>query len=388
MRIGLDYRPALVNREGIGRYARELVRGMLELGFDSSLGLFGYTLAGRRFSMEELGLAGSAAELLRLRLPSSILPWLLARLGKGVDDLVGGCAVYHHTQPNLLAVRDAVEVATIFDTIYMMDANEDPSVRPGYLDHDVARGMTESARAMVQRCKRVLVPTEFVGAEVVMSFGLSPNRVVVTHLGCDHVLRHLPPGGFPPAKGPYVLTVSRVDARKNHLRMLDAFERLVRDGKPQRWIIAGPPGYGSEDFERALAASPAAERIEWRRNVGEAELVRLYSQADLFLWASLNEGFGLPPLEAMALGTPVVASYVTSMPEVLRDGAFLVEPTDPERIFEAARRLLDEPDLRDEQVRRGSARARELSWRECAKSTLLAYRGALDGPDQETKPLF
>ena len=214
MRIGLDYRAALVNREGIGRYARELVRGMVELGFDGNLGLFGYTLARARFGRRELGLEEARAELLRLRLPSSWLPWMLARLGKGVDDLVGGCEVYHHTQPNRLPVRRALEVATIFDCIYTLDA--------GYLDPASAERMTAAARELVGHAKRILVPSEFVGAEVVMALGAHPGRVQVAHLGCDHVARALPPEGFGPPPEPYVLTVSRVDARKNHLRMLEA----------------------------------------------------------------------------------------------------------------------------------------------------------------------
>ena len=120
-------------------------------------------------------------------------------------------------------------------------------------------------------------------------------------------------------------------------------------------------------------------------HVGEAELVKLYSQADLLLWASLNEGFGLPPLEAMACGTPVVASHVTSMPEVCGDAAFLVEPTDEERIFEAARRILTEDDLREDLVRRGTRRAREFTWRDCARATLIAYQAAAEMGDEEPK---
>jgi glycosyltransferase involved in cell wall biosynthesis len=96
----------------------------------------------------------------------------------------------------------------------------------------------------------------------------------------------------------------------------------------------------------------------------------------VFLFASLNEGFGLPPLESLACGTPVVAGAVTSMPEVLGDAAFLVEPTDEERIFEAARRILVDPDLAEELALRGKRRARELTWRECARRTLLAYQAA------------
>lgn len=373
MRVGIDYRSALVNREGIGRYARELVRGMCEEGFGGNLGLFAYSLAGAKFSKAELGLAGTQAELLRLRIPSRWIPRLLSWLGKGVDDLVGGASVYHHTQPHLLHVREAVEVATIFDTIYTLDA--------GYLSPEAGAHMTSVAKEMVERVKRVLVPCEYVGAEVVMALGAHPSRVSVTSLGCDHIARDLPPEGFPDAQEPYVLTVSRVDARKNHLRMLRAFERLKQEGHPHRWIVAGPPGFGCEDFERALADSPAREFVEWRRFVDEAELPRLYAQADVFLFCSLNEGFGLPPLEAMVCGTPVVTSCVTSMPEVCGDAAFLVEPTDEERIFEATRRLLDEPDLAREFVRKGKERARRFTWRQCARDTLLAYRAATQDDD-------
>jgi len=368
VRIGIDYRPALINQEGIGRYARELVRGFVDMDFDSHLGLFAYSLAGSKFTREELGIAGSKADFVRLRFPSRWLPKLLERLGKGVDDLVGGCEVYHHTQPNLLAVRHAVEVATIFDCIYTLDA--------GYLSQEAAERMTAVAKAMVSRVRLVIVPSEYVGAEVVLALGARPDQVAIAHLGCDHVARELPPEGFGKAKDPYVLTVSRVDARKNHLRMLEAFEGLVKEGFPHRWVIAGPSGHGVEVFERALAESPARERVDWRRFVAESELPKLYSQADLFLFASLNEGFGLPPLEAMACGVPVVSSCVTSMPEVLGDAALLVEPTDVERIFEASRRLLSDPEFAREFAEKGKTRAREFTWKECARKTLLAYREA------------
>jgi len=224
--------------------------------------------------------------------------------------------------------------------------------------------------------KMVIVPSQFVGAEVVMTFGVQPERVAIAHLGCDHVVHELPPSGFPKAEEPYVLTVSRVDARKNHLRMLEAFELLVKEGLPHRWIVAGPPGHGADLFERALASSPARDRVERKVFVSDAELPRLYAQADLFLFASLNEGFGLPPLEAMACGTPVVSSCVTSMPEVLGDAALLVEPTDSGMIFEATRRLLAEPEIAREFATKGKRRAREFTWKECARRTLLAYREA------------
>ncbi len=383
MRVGIDYRPALVNREGIGRYARELVRALVELSFDANLGLFGYTFAPMRFSRAELGIAGSRAELLRLRMPSRFLPALLRRAKKGVDDLVGGCEVYHHTQPNRLDVRLAAEVATIFDCIYTIDADEE--TQAGYLEPETARRMTAVARELVTRAKKVLVPSRFVGAEVVLSLGAQPNNVIVTPLGCDHVVRTLPPGGLARAKEPYILTVARVDPRKNHVRILEAFELLVREGLPHRWLIAGPRGWRSEDFARVLARSPVAGRVEWRKNVPESDLARLYAEADLFLWPSLNEGFGLPPLESMACGTPVVTSHVTSMPEICGDAALLVEPTDSQEIFEAARTLLADRDLHEELVLRGKRRAREFTWNDCARRTLNAYQVAARPDDEQPK---
>ncbi len=373
MRVGIDYRPALVNREGIGRYVRELVRAMVELDFDGNLGLFGYTLAPSRYSRRQLGIEGTRAELLRLPLPSRVMPWLLGKLGKGVDDVVGGASVYHHTYPSPLPVREAAEVATVFDTIYTIPDS-------GYLDPEIARGMTERVRGLVGRAGRVLVPTEYVGADVAMTFGVLPAQISVTGLGCDHVARHLPAKVERPSE-PYVLTVSRVDARKNHLRILEAFELLVKEGLPHRWVIAGTAGYGAEVFERALAESPARSRVEWKRNVPDEDLPLLYARSDCFLFPSLSEGFGLPPLEAMACGSPVVSSSVTAMPEVLGDAAFLVEPTDSERIFEATRRILSEPEIARDFMLRGRQKAREHTWKEAARHTLLAYQKAMDGAD-------
>ncbi len=380
MRVGIDYRPALVNREGIGRYTRELVRGLCEHAFGGNLGLFGYTLARRRFSRAELGLDGTGAELVRLRFPSRWVPRLLERFGKGVDDLVGGCDVYHHTQYTRLAVRQAAEVATIHDCIYLYKDVD-------FVSPAASERMTSEARTLVQRARRILVPTEFVGAEVVMHLGAWPNRITVTPLGCDHLARALPPGGFPPAREPYVLTVSRVETRKNHLCMLRAFELLVREGLPHRWVVAGPAGHGSEHFERALAGSSARGRIEWRRDVPESELPRLYAQADMFLFASLSEGFGLPPLEAMVAGVPVVASSISAMPEVCGDAAWYADPTEPERLFEAARRLLAERELREELVQKGHARARRFTWRETARQTLIAYQKATEAPAEDAPKL-
>jgi alpha-1,3-rhamnosyl/mannosyltransferase len=263
-------------------------------------------------------------------------------------------------------VRSAVEVGTIFDCIYTRGG--------GFVSEAAAESMTRAAREMVARCAHLIVPSRFVAGEVVSVFGADPARVHVAWLGCDHVLRD--ENGAAPVRESCALTVSRVDRRKNHVRMLRVFERLVSAGLVERWIVAGPDGHGALEFDAALAASPVRSRVERLRHVSDAQLPRLYETARVFLFASLDEGVGLPPLEALACGTPVVAGRNSSMPEVLGDAALLVDALDEDAIFEAARTLLTDRELAAELRQRGLSRARTLSWKACARAVHDVYRVA------------
>jgi alpha-1,3-rhamnosyl/mannosyltransferase len=367
--VGLDYRPALANREGIGRYTRELVRAIIELGADEPLRLFSTTLAASRFTRAELGLEKTRARTLRLRLPSRALAPLMRFSRRGADDWLGGVEVFHHTQPNLLWVRKAAEIATVFDCIWLE--------REGWLEEGSAQRMERVVRSQVERARLVLVPTAFVAEDVIARLGVARERVLVTELGCDHALNTLPQGALSPRSTPgYLLSVSRIDARKNHVRMLAAFEQLVAEGFTQRWIVAGPRGFGFEAFAAAFERSSARARIDWREFVDEAELARLYAGADAFLFASLSEGFGLPPLEAMLHGVPVIAARAASLPEVCGDAAVLVDPLQVDAIADGLRRVLADADFSADLVRKGRAQAARFTWKACAEKTLAAYARA------------
>ena len=368
MRVALDYRPALVNREGIGRYTRELVRALVELGHGPELGLFGWTLAPARASRSELGIAGGGPHFSRLRFPSRWFPPLARLTRRGAEDFCGGAQLWHHTQPSLLPVRSAREVATIFDCIYARDN--------GFLSPEAAASMTASARKQIERSRLVLAPSAFVRDELVRTFGIAPARVAVTLLGCDHALRAPQPPRASSAAAT-ILTVSRVDRRKNHVRMLRAFEIVLREYPSARWIVAGPAGHGSEDFEMALESSPARTSVQWLRYVPEEELDALHARASLFWFTSLDEGFGLPPLEAMARGLPTISSTRASLPEVLGDGARLLDPDDAEALARETLALFADRGRADALAARGRARAAQLTWRACAEQTWAAYARAL-----------
>jgi len=379
--VGLDYRPGLQNREGIGRYTRELVQALLRLPTPPDVRLYGSTFARPRVA----GSPPAGSRMRRWRLPSRYQPTILGLLS-GADGFLGGPQVFHHTQYNHLPVKRAVEVATLHDCIYLQE--------PDFVGQNAATRMADQARRLAASATRILVPSEYVRGRVAETFQLPLERILVTPLGCDHILPRPAGAQARPTSAanppPFVLTVSRIEPRKNHLLMLRAFEGLVAAGLPHRWAVVGPAGHGADLFFEALERSPARARVDWRSEVSETQLAEHLAGASAFLFTSLSEGFGLPPLEAMAHGIPVVASNTTSVGEVCAGGAWLVDPLDVDGTREALCEILGQDRVHDEWSARGLERAGQFTWERCARSTVAAYEAALAdsgqgqdrGPDQ------
>jgi glycosyltransferase involved in cell wall biosynthesis len=363
--LGIDYRPALQNREGIGRAVRELVRALCagpRPGPPAErLALFGATLAAPRVPRGELGLADDYARLFRLRVPSRAWRPLRRLTGLGIEHWLGALDGFHHTQLSILPLGTTRQSATIWDGLYLHGGR-------GYLAPEVARRMERAARELVQRCPRLQVPSAHVAAEVQRELDVEPGRIDLVPLAADHVLR-IAPGPARVPNAPFLLTVARIDPRKNHALVLGALEILVAAGSPLHWVLAGPAGYGAEHFWRRLASSPVRARVHWLEFVPEGELVTLYREAAGFVFPSLGEGFGLPPLEAATLGCPVLALATGSLPELLPATALLPPDADAETLAAALRELLDRPRAEAAQapLHRGtwsdSARAFLDSWR-------------------------
>jgi alpha-1,3-rhamnosyl/mannosyltransferase len=223
--------------------------------------------------------------------------------------------------------------------------------------------LTPAARA----ARLVLVPSAHTRERVLANVrGLREDRVVVTPYGVDP--RFTPGPG--PERGPYLLAVGTLQPRKNLEAALRAFERL--DGE-HRLVVVGARGWHDEALLARVQRSPAAARIELRGRVGDDELLALYRGAACLLYPSRAEGFGFPPLEAMACGTPVVCTAAGSLPEVTGDAALIVDPDDDAGLALAVRRVLADPATWREA---GLARAARFSWTRCAELTLSAYAAA------------
>ncbi len=229
----------------------------------------------------------------------------------------------------------------------------------------------------------VVAVSEDAARDLARFMGVPPARIHVVPSGVSAHFRPVPPDAAAAVAqrygltGPYILSVGAQKAHKNVARLVAAFAQ-VRDAFPDvRLAIAGPTQWRHSGVEDEIARQGVASAVARLGYVAEDDLPALYSAARLFALPSLYEGFGLPVLEAMACGAPVVCSNTTALPEVAGDAALLVDPTDVDALAAALRRLLADDGLRCDLAARGLARARQFTWEQTARNMVRVYRAVL-----------
>jgi glycosyltransferase involved in cell wall biosynthesis len=231
-------------------------------------------------------------------------------------------------------------------------------------------------------------------ADVVIAISEATKRDIVAHLGISASRIHVVCGGVGPAfrpiesrqvleqalaplrlaPGEYILSVGTIEPRKNLVRLVEAYHR-VRDLTPApKLVLAGARGWKFESVFERVKTLGLKDEVVFLGQVPADILPALYNGAVAFAYPSLYEGFGLPPLEAMACGVPVIASDASSLPEVVGDAGLLVDPNDTDALADALATLLNEDEKRAELSARGPTRARAFSWEQTAFKTLEVYR--------------
>jgi glycosyltransferase involved in cell wall biosynthesis len=257
-----------------------------------------------------------------------------------------------------------------------------------YLERDLHRRRNQAYLAVMtklalRRATLVIAASEYTRRAVEARYPEVVGRVEVVYPGIDRGLRRPTPPQLERFRSrigledKYVLSVGTLEPRKNLVRLIDAFGRMVEEGQMQhRLVLVGALGWKTQALEKALARSRYRERIHCVGHVSDAELACWYAGADVFVYPSLKEGFGVPPVEAMTLGAPVVTSNTTSLPEVVGQAALQVDPYDVEAIAAAMLRVVREECLAEELRRAGQERARRYDWPESARRHLALYRRA------------
>jgi len=209
----------------------------------------------------------------------------------------------------------------------------------------------------------------------VSELGAPADRVVTIPLGLPNVYGGDSDAGRVVARAEhYVLTLGSIDPRKNLPGLVDAFNILASNDASVYLVHAGPSGWDGGAFESSIRNSPFRDRIRVLGYVGADTRANLLAGASVFAYPSLYEGFGFPPLEAMATGVPVVATSVGSLPEVLGDGAFFVEADDADALASALAQLLSDSAMRERLIQRGLAISEGYSWPKTADALISLYR--------------
>jgi glycosyltransferase involved in cell wall biosynthesis len=253
-----------------------------------------------------------------------------------------------------------------------------------------------SARYHVRVATRLLAISKATKDDLVRIYGVPPERVAVTYLAADESyspVEDLAQIAAAKARhgiaGEYLLFVGTLQPRKNLVRLVQAFAEATGPGRNAQGqsglpnlqlVVAGKKGWWYSELFSVVKALGLGSRVVFPGYVAASDLPALYSGSTAFVFPSLYEGFGMPALEAMACGTPVLASNVSSLPEVVGDAGILVDPTDTGALAAAMRRLVDDSALRAELRQRGLARASRFSWERCAHETLAVFREALAVP--------
>ena len=267
-------------------------------------------------------------------------------------------------------------VVTIHDLGFLKLSGHAPARRVAYLGAMV--------RIAVRRASRVIAISEHTKKDIVQQFEIDPARIDVTPLGVSDGLSPLAPqerADFRDAHGldrPTLLYLGTLEPRKNIPNLLRAFD-LIAGETDAELVLGGAKGWLTEELNETLNAMRWRDRVRLTGFIPETDLRSWLSAVDIFVFPSRYEGFGLPPLEAMACGTPVVASTSSSLPAVLGDAALLADADDIEAIAASIRRLLDDPALASDLRKRGLRRAARFTWQETARLTRESYRAALNG---------
>jgi len=367
LKICIDIQPAMAQQTGVGRYTRSLVEHLGAFHGQDAIQVFYFD-----FLRRGTPIAAPGMEQKRIRwCPGQIAQQGWKRLHwPPFNWLAGPADVYHFPNFIIPPLTSGKAVVTIHDVSFLR--------YPGFAESRNLAYLTARISQTIQRAEAVISDSQFSAREIVDLLNVSPAKVVAIPLGISENLFRPSPERVTAFRRvyeldrPYLLTVGTLEPRKNHEFLIEAFERMTRfDGL---LVIAGMRGWKYEPILERIRCSRRARDIRYLDYVTDDQLPALYAGAKLFLFPSLYEGFGFPPLEAMACGTPVIASAAGSLEEVLGGGALLLRDFDADLWGSETERLLADAPARQTWIDKGRRQAALYRWQETARRTWELYR--------------
>jgi glycosyltransferase involved in cell wall biosynthesis len=366
VRILVDYRPALRQRTGVGEYIHQLVRAYTSANRDEVLA---FTSSWKDRPARGLG-SDLGVRVVDCRIPVRVLNYLWHRREwPPVEMLAGSVDVAHSAHPLLMPARRAAQVVTIHDLYFLASATQTSAE----IERDYPALVTSHAR----RSDAVITSTQYGKRQVADRLGVADDQIYVCPPGAP-LWKTLGREPNLPRDG-CILFVGTLEPRKNIGILLDAYARLLNlDVSPPRLVLAGRATPAAAEWLKRITMAPLADHVTHAGYVSHDEREALYRSARLLVLPSLDEGFGLPALEAMSAGIPVIVSTRGSLPEVVGGAGALVDPEDADALANAIERGIRDDGWASRAAEAGLERAQGFSWDDSAQMLRRAYADAME----------
>lgn len=368
MRILLDYRPALRARSGVGEYVHQVARHLLSDYPGDPVTLF--TSSWKDRPDPDLKVTWPSVQISDHRIPVTLLNLAWHNTQWPPVELVahGQFDVVLSSHPLLMPTRRAAQLVTIHDIDFVH--------HPERTQREIRRDYPRLARVHAGRADRIIVPSAYTAAEVSQVLGVPQNRIALCPPGAPKWRE--PVRGHPPEAG-YLLFMGTLEPRKNVGLLLAAYRRLLTHHVTlPKLVLAGSADEDARQWLAALEQPPLHGRVEHIGYVMEEDRQRVYSGAKMLVLPSFNEGFGMPVLEAMSLGVPVIVSDRGALPELVGEAGVTVSPDSEEALATAIARLLRDNALVASLSERGRERARRFDWHHTVRAIHQAFEEAIE----------
>lgn len=372
MRIAIDYTPALRQGAGIGRYTRNLVMALTEGDHNNR-----YTLFCAGAAMDQSCLPPNFTARVSAIPPRWLtIAWHRLHLPLPVELLAGDCDLFHSPDFTLPPLRRARGIVTVHDLSFLRV--------PECADPGLRRYLAQAVPRDVARARRVLADSDNTRRDLIELLHVPPDKISVVTPAVEARFRRetdlcrlveVRQRYRLPAR--FVLAVGTLEPRKNFARLISAFAQMRRaTGLPYSLVIGGRPGWLYDAIYQQADREGIAEQVIFPGFLDDNDLPALYSLASIFAFPSLYEGFGIPILEAMACGVPVITGDNSSLPEAAGDAALQVDVTDVTALATGMSRMLQDAALCTTMTHRGYAQAARFTWQRSAQDLIAAYEAA------------
>ena len=370
MRIGIDSRSLNQKGLGVGRYLFNLLRHYPELDRSNE-----YLLYIKKKGLPS-ALSNFRSKAISLPLINSNLAWLNLRLP--VELVKDKIDLFHCPFYGLPVYQPCPMVVTIHDIIY--------EIHPEWFPKLQGASFRFLSRLGAKTAKKIIAVSEHTKKDIMERYHVPEKKIEVIYEAPDDRYRMIKDEALLKRieqkygiTKDFLIHVGAIHERRNIISLLKVFKRLKESGRDLQLVLVGSIQWSFIDLKRMLLYMGLKSDVIHLEYISDEDLVCLYNAARLFVYPSLYEGFGLPLVEAMACGTPIAASNVSSIPEVVGDAAVLFDPYNEDEMLDSIRMVIDDKSARDSLISRGLSRVKRYSWTTAAKRTIELYNQAVKG---------